>query len=172
MNEKMDQGDILGKSETEIGLHEDALSLTVRLADIGAMLLIDTMDEIEKNNIVPIPQDQSKATYVKKMIKEDGLIDWKKGSKQIHDLIRGVIPWPGAYTTLNNTILKIWKTEFIEGKRDVPGKVERPDKQTVLVCTGRGLLKLIEVQPQAGKRMDISAYLRGHDIPEGTILGQ
>ncbi|MDD4203230.1 MAG: methionyl-tRNA formyltransferase, partial [Candidatus Omnitrophica bacterium] len=113
MNEKMDQGDILGKIETKIGLHEDALSLAERLADIGANLLIETMDAIEKNNVIPKPQDQSEATYVKKMKKEDGLIDWKKDAVSINNLIRGVVPWPGAYTSFSNKILKIWKTEFI-----------------------------------------------------------
>ena len=172
MNEKMDQGDIVGIAKTEINLQDDAMSLAIRLSDIGADLLIESLDKIEKGEDDSTQQDESKATYVKKMRKEDGLIDWTKEAKQINNLVRGVVPWPGAYTLLSNKTLKIWKTEFIEDKNDVPGKVERPDKQTVLVGTGKGMLKLVEVQPEAGKRMNISAYLRGHDIPQGTILGQ
>jgi methionyl-tRNA formyltransferase len=171
MNEKMDEGDIVLSKERAIGGAENSLELAIALSDLGAELLLQTLDVIEKGQDKLIKQDPQQATHARKLTKIDGLIDWGQNACSINNLIRGVVPWPGAYTFVSGKVLKIWKTEFVEGSSAVPGKVIRPDKETVLVGTARGLLKLVEVQPEGGKRMPVSAYLRGHDIPEGTILG-
>ena len=104
------------------------------------------------------------------MKKEDGLINWNKSANQIHDLIRGIVPWPGAYTFIEGKKLKIFKTEVIDQQSKTPGKIIRPDKKTVLVGTKKGLIKILELQPESSKKMDICSFLRGHDLPENAIF--
>ena len=170
MNEQMDEGDIIGLSEIEISSNIDSLSLGIKLSAMGSDLLMDVINKIENNEDNLEKQDSSKAIHARKLKKEDGLIDWNKPALKIHDLIRGIVPWPGGYTFIDGKKLKICKTEVIDYQDQSPGKIIRPDKKTVLVGTEKGIIKLLEVQPESSKKMDISSFLRGHDLGEGEIF--
>jgi methionyl-tRNA formyltransferase len=183
MDEGMDTGDILLVRETEIGPDMTAGELFDELKDLGAKTLIETLEALEKGTLVRIPQDHSKAVYVPMMTKEAGLIDWNKSAREIHDLVRGTYPWPGAYTFYKGGRVKIWKTAVLndcpagspeydlleEAKRVQPGKIIRITKQSLVVATGNGCLLISELQFDNCRRMGVCEC--GHNMDEGEILG-
>jgi methionyl-tRNA formyltransferase len=171
MDEHMDTGDILLQKETPLLNHYTAKDLEVKLSPLGAELLVETLEGLENGSIKPTPQDHAKATYAPKLKKEDGLIDWKKSSQEIHNLVRGVNPWPGAYTYMEDKLLKIWLTE-IEDKRHLgsDGEITEATKNKVVVNTGDGSLSLLEVQLEGGKRLTIKDFLQGHPLKTRTVF--
>lgn len=172
MDEKMDTGDILLQRAVCLASTCTARELHEILAPIGAELLIEALDELEKGSIKPVKQDDSQATYAPKLKKEDGLINWGKSSKEINNLIRGVNPWPGAFTCINNKLLKIWSAEIEneKGLRGQSGEITLLSKDKMTVHTGDGSLSILEVQMEGGKRMLIKDFLQGHSLKAGTIL--
>jgi methionyl-tRNA formyltransferase len=172
MDEKMDTGDILLQRAVSLAPTCTARELYEVLAPIGAELLIEALDGLEKDSITPVKQDDSKATYAPKLKKEDGLINWEKSSKEINNLIRGVNPWPGAFTYINNKLLKIWsaKIEDEKGLRGQPGEITLLSKDKMIVNTGDGSLSFLEVQMEGGKRMFIKDFLQGHPLKAGTVF--
>ncbi|HEX9667734.1 MAG TPA: methionyl-tRNA formyltransferase, partial [Thermodesulfobacteriota bacterium] len=118
-----------------------------------------------------IPQDHSKATYAPMLKKEDGMIDWRKSSEDINNLIRGTLPWPGAYTTIYGKNLKLHQAKISSGKGN-PGEVMVSESGTLRVATGDGALDIREIQMEGAKKLPIQAFLTGRKIPEGTILGK
>lgn len=170
MNEGMDEGDIISSKAVDILPEDTSLSLSEKLSQIGADLLLGTLEHIERKKEKFIKQDSKKATYARKLSKEDGLIDWRKDAKEIHNIVRGLIPWPGAYTILNKKILKIWKTQILDEDISKPAKIVKAKGDLLIVGTGRGLIRLLEVQLEAGKKMDVASFLRGHRINEGETF--
>jgi len=171
MGEGLDTGDILLKEETPIGENETAGELFDRLSIIGGSLLIRTLEELERGSIVPLPQDESKATYAPMLSKELGHINWNMDSKQVHNLIRGVNPWPGAYCFYEEKMLKILNADYVEGpENEVPGKVIKAQKGVLEIACRRGKIIVKQIQELGGKKMDIGAYLNGHTICEGYYL--
>jgi len=172
INERMDAGDILLQEITPIGPQETSADLHTRLADIGAKLLIKTVEGIQKREIVAKPQDETLATYAPILKKEDGIINWSLSAHNISCLIRGMQPWPVAHTFFEGKMLKIFEARILEenSSSSSPGTVVTSENQ-LAVATGQGTLYLDEVQLEGKKRMQINAFLRGHHIAIGTILG-
>lgn len=167
MNELMDEGDIILQRESDINPEDTSFTLGKKLSQLGADLLLRTLEDIENNKEHFIRQDSKEATYARKLKKEDGLIDWKKTAAEIHNKVRGLIPWPGAYTILNRKILKIWRTEVLEEKKGKPGEIIKAEGDSLTVGTAKGQLKILELQLEAGKRMNVANFLRGHKISAG-----
>ncbi len=170
MAEGLDTGDMLLTYETEIGARETAGELFDRLAQAGAELLLETLEQLD--SITPRPQDDSRSCYAHMLDKQMAVIDWAKSAHEIDCLIRGLDPWPVALTTLSGARLKIYAAEPVSGTGR-PGEVLVSDpKKGLVVACGEGALALREVQLVGGKRMKSADFLRGHAIETGTILGE
>lgn len=172
INAGLDTGDILLTAETAIGAEENALELGERLAAMGAALLRDTLDGLEHGRIVPMPQDASRATFAPILAKEDGLIDWNRPARKIHDRVRGLLPWPGCYTHWREHTLRIWKTRIAEAAamRRNAGSLE-PAKSRLFAACGEGTrLELLEVQLEGKKRVSSASFLNGYHLEENEML--
>lgn len=177
LSEEVDSGDIILQKEEGIRKDDTTVTLSKRLAETGANLLIETIDKIEKKEVPRIPQDKEKATSAPRLRKEDGLIDWKKSASQIERLVRAMDPWPGAYTHFAGKLLKIWKAEIANRKSHIADRKFRPrevadiTKEGMVVACGEGFLLVKEVQPPGKKRMSASSFASGYRIKKGSILG-
>lgn len=168
----LDTGDILLQWETPIGPDETAPELSARLAAAGADLLVRTLADLCAGSIQPRPQNDSLATYAPIIKKEDGRIDWTNPAQQIHNLIRGFQPWPGAYTSFRGQSLHLWRSRLVPGKhRDLsPGTLVQ--NEGVAAVTGDGaVLELIEVQLEGRKRMPAEVFANGHRLTPIDRLG-
>jgi len=171
MDEGMDTGDILLSSKIPISPDETAGSLHDRLADLGAELLIKTLNSIESNGLDPIPQEDNQATYAPLLKKEDGLLDWNTPAADLDPFIRGMTPWPGAFTFHTNKRLKIFKAIPIPMEiNEPPGTVIKGFPDELRIATGKGILSLMEIQAASGKRLLIKDFLRGYKILPGDVL--
>ncbi len=174
MGEGLDTGDMLLKAETPISADETGGSLFDRLSQMGADLLIDTLTGLEAGTIVPEPQDHEKAgKYAVMLTKEMGRIDFTQDAAKIECLIRGLNPWPSAYTKWQNKTLKIWRAACVActDTESQPGQILEVLKDGFIVKTGDAALKVLEVQFEGKKRMDAGAFLRGCRMQPGDILG-
>lgn len=168
MDEKMDTGDILLSEKIGIEPDETAATLHDRLSELGGGLLVRVMDQISNQTMVSTPQDHSGATYCKLLKKQDGRIDWHLPAERIEAFIRGMSPWPGAYTFYGNRRLKIFKSLVVPlTERDAPGCIVRSFTGEMRVATGSGALSILEIQSGSGKRLEIQEFLRGNPIPVG-----
>ena len=158
MAEGMDTGDMLTKAETPVGEDETAGELFDRLMVLGAELLVNTIDRLD--TITPQPQNDAEATHAPMIRKEMGVIDWTQPAQHVHNLVRGLNPWPSAFFTLGGKRIKLHKTKVVSGKGE-PGEVAVIDGEMAVYC-GENAVQLIEIQPENGKRMRGSDYLRGH----------
>jgi methionyl-tRNA formyltransferase len=171
MDKGMDTGDILLCTPEPIRPQDTAGTLHGRLAVKGAKVLIETLKKFEDRTIHPLPQDHSLATYAPLLSKDDGLINWSKSAQSLERFIRGVTPWPGAYTFLGETRLKIFKATPIAAETtEPPGTVLQGFPDELRVAAGGGVLSILEIQGASGKRMSIKEFLQGHSIPPGTVL--
>lgn len=173
MDQGLDTGDIIMKQEVALTEEETGGSLFERLAQTGAELLIRTLQAIEEGSAVYTPQDHQAATHTSIIKKQLGEIDWNKSALEIERLIRGLNPWPSAYTYLHGKTLKIWKATVAESQteREI-GTVAAVLKNCLAVQTAKGLLLLEEVQLEGKKRMTTDAFLRGFPVEVGTKLGK
>lgn len=166
----IDTGDILSVEKTPIYPDETAGELFERLSELGAKLIVETLDKIEAGKITPVKQDETKATHVKMLTRETGKIDWTKSAKDIKNLVRGTNPWPAAHTFLNGKTLKIFVVDALDGDFDGRiGEVLRADKKLVVKC-GQGAVEIFEIQSEGGKRMSATAFDAGRKILKGDIL--
>lgn len=166
----IDTGDILSVEKTPIDPDETAGELFERLSELGAKLIVETLDKIEAGKITPVKQDETKATHVKMLTRETGKIDWTKSAKDIKNLVRGTNPWPAAHTFLNGKTLKIFVVDALDGDFDGQiGEVLRADKKLVVKC-GKGAVEILEIQSEGGKRMSATAFDAGRKILKGDIL--
>lgn len=171
MDEGLDTGDMILKQEVIIREDETGGSLFDRLSETGAKLCVQTMEAIEAGTAVYTPQDESAATHTKKIYKELGSIDWTRDAKSIECLIRGLDPWPSAYTRLGDKTLKIWRAQVIPTDSGAaPGCIVKVEKNRILVQTGEGMLALLEVQLEGKKRMPVDAFLNGYEVEAGTYF--
>ena len=138
--------------------------------DTGDMILKEEV-AIYAGTATYTPQDNSQATHTAKIYKEMGSIDWKQGAKEIECLIRGLDPWPSAYTRLGDKMLKIWKAQVVSEESGAePGCIVKVEKDHILVQTGKGMLAISELQLEGKKRMPVEAFLNGYEIEEGTYF--
>ena len=172
MNEGLDTGDILLSAKTEIYSKETSFSLHDRLSGIAGDILIQVLSGICTNSLKPVPQDNSLATYAPLLKKKDGLVDWSKPAEEIEAFIRGITPWPGAFTFIGKKRIKIFASDvvFNDSKVD-PGTVTGETRDRLRIATGKYLLSIKEIQEESGKRLPIRDYLRGCNISPGTVLG-
>ncbi len=172
MDKGMDTGDILLIRETPIEKDDDARSLYDKLAEQGGKLVLETLARLEKNDLLPTPQDSDLASYAPKLKKEESLVDWKMSANNILNKIRGLTPWPGTYTLFNGKRLCILKSEVVKGEpSDRPGYIERITDSGIEVGTGENRLKITELKPEGKKAMLAKSFLSGYKINPGDKLG-
>ncbi len=171
MDEGIDTGDMLLKTEIVLDEKETGGSLHDKLSDAGAKLCVETLERLQKKEITPIPQGETTTAYARMLDKKLGCIDWTKTSVEIERLIRGLTPWPSAYTDWNGKVMKIWEAEVCEDTGNAkPGTIVKVEKDAFYVQTGKGLLKVCELQIPGKKRMDAGAFMRGYQIETGVLL--
>ena len=172
MNEGLDTGDMLAVREVRLARDETGGSLFDRLSEEGGRLLTETLVRIQDGTVSPVAQPaESPTPYARMIRKSDGEINWAEPAEQIERLIRGLDPWPSAYTELDGKMLKIWKAEIVHGREDMaPGTVFDVGKDGFSVMTGADALRIRELQIAGKKRMDAGDFLRGYPLSEGTRL--
>jgi methionyl-tRNA formyltransferase len=172
MDKGLDTGDILLTDREPISGADTAGSLHDRLASRGAELLGRTLAAFADGTIRRTPQDHSRATYAPLLKKTDGRIDWKRPAAALEPFVRGMAPWPGAYTFWNDVRLKIFRTEIAPGHgAAAPGTVLAGPPGTLVVAAGGGALSIRDVQGASGHRLPVTEFLRGCRIPTGAVLG-
>jgi methionyl-tRNA formyltransferase len=171
MDDGLDTGDILLSSKEKITAVDTSATLHNRLSVLGADLLIKTLRSFETNDINPITQDHDSATYAPLLKKGDGRIVWEKPAEYITSFIRGMFPWPGAFTFQDNKRLKILSAKPIfDEVNETPGTVIKGFPDELRIAAGKGVLSVIEIQGASGKRLLIKDFLRGNPLPPGTVL--
>lgn len=170
----LDTGDMLLRREISIGPDMAVGELHDKMAVLGAEVLKDTLTALKNGTLVRKPQDDALSSYAPIMTKELGLIDWSKSSQQIHNLVRGTDPWPGAYTFLNGNRMRIWRTVLVPDKTaDLAStEIEEVNDDGILIKCSDGYILVKEVQFESSKRMSVSDYIRGHKINVGEKLGK
>jgi len=173
MSEGLDTGDILLKDKIKINNSMTAGELHDILSELGADVLIKTLELVQKNLIKPIPQDDSKSTYAPMLDKKIAKINWNSDAINISNIVRGLNPWPVACTTYKNSKVKIWKAQVIEkNSMGQPGEIIYVNKEGIFVCTKDKILIIKELQFPNSRRMTVEEYIRGNDIEIGIILGE
>lgn len=171
MDKGIDTGDILLSQKEPIFPEDTAASLHNRLSECGADLLIKTLQAYASETIKPIPQDHDTATYAPLLKKQDGHIRWQKSADELDAFIRGMTPWPGAFTFHHKNQLKILKAApMSENFEKAPGTILKTFPDELWVATVTGALSIIEIQGPSGKRLPIADFLRGYQLPAGTLL--
>lgn len=173
MDEGMDTGPIFLQERIPIQPDETAGVLSGRLAEVGGRLLAETVRRLKDGTVTPKPQDHSQATLAPLLTKEDGLIDWKLTATEIANRVRGLSPWPGAYTFAGEDRWVLLRTSAVDRPAGaaLPGTIIQTRKDALVVATGGGLLAITELQPAGSRRMTVSQYLAGHPLSPGLILG-
>ncbi|MCR4842016.1 MAG: methionyl-tRNA formyltransferase [Eubacterium sp.] len=172
MEEGLDTGDIIEVSKIKLADNETAGSLFDRLSGAGAQLIVSTLEKIGDGTATFTPQGDDGVTYTRQIKKSLGDLDFSKSAVELSRLVRGLDPWPGAFTRLNGKNFKILKVSVAEGQTDsAPGTIVSAGRDGFLVATGDGLLALEEVQLEGKKRMSAEDFLRGVHPEEGTLLG-
>jgi len=175
VTKKMDSGPVIMQKEIKIEDQETALSLENKLSLCSRGLLLDALEIIDNRNYRLVEQDEDQVVYAPKMKKEVGLIDWNTSAINIHNQIKGVLPWPGAFTSYRKKLLKIFQSQVLPifpSHKPQTGEVMRVDKHGIVVCCGRGFLEIKELQLEAGKRMTAQNFVIGHKLTVGEILGK
>ncbi len=184
MDEGEDTGDIIAQESVPIGITDTSETLSERLAEIASQMLMKILKNedgsvVKSLNLPRYPQDHSQATYAPKLSKEDGLIDWNKSAFEIHNIIRGTIPWPCAYTDFDSVsgrkMLKIWDSSLYDLPIDagvIPGTIIGITKGSgVIIATGNGGLVINTVQPADRSKMKAKDFINGYRIKIGDKLG-
>lgn len=170
MDEGLDTGDMITQAEVKIGVEETGGSLFDKLSLTGAKALTDTLKKLEEGTAQFVKQPaESPTPYAAMIEKKMGCIDWGREAVEIERLIRGLSPWPSAYTYLQGKMLKIWRAQVLrEDAQGSPGTIAGADKEGIRVNTGKGVLRLTEVQLEGKKRMEAEVFLRGYHLPAGS----
>lgn len=172
MDEGLDTGDIILQSEFALSNEITAGELHDIMMEEGGNLLIETIDKIEKGCAPRIKQNDDESSYAPMMNKSLGNIDFTKTAQEIHNLVRGVNPWPSAYTTYEDKTMKIWKTKVLDELSNKPcGTIIKVDKDGIRVSTKENVLLIEEIQMPNKKRVAVCEYIKGNNIEENTILG-
>lgn len=167
MDAGLDTGDMLLSASLPLTDDDNLGTIETRLADIGADLLIETLAALDRGDCRRTPQDPSLVTYAPALPPDIGLMNWSRPARELHNLVRGVTPKPGAYGAWEGKRLKVWRTA-VGGERSIePGVVQTVDAQGITVGTGDGTLRLIDVQPESRSQMSASAWARGARVAPG-----
>jgi len=174
VNESMDAGDIIGQKEVKIEPEDTSITLRLKIATAAAPFLLETLEKIESKTYTLTKQSENAVTLAPKLTKSHGLIDWQKSAVEIHNLVRGLLPWPAAFTKFNKEILKILDAKPFD---EDPGKFSAGDvvgisKNGIAVATGKGVLQIYKVHLEASKPMDAKSFVAGHKIGIGFKFQQ
>ncbi len=169
MDEGLDTGPLLLMRELRIEEEDNAVTLSKKLSETGARLLIETIDGIRKGTVKPIPQ-VGEPSYAPPLTREDGLIDWNKSAMEIFNLIRGTYPWPGAFCTIGSERVKLIKAKPINNLDGHPGIIEKITKDELIIGTGMGHLSILELQPSGRSPMTVRDFLQGRNLTKGSRL--
>ena len=172
MDEGLDTGDMLAKAIVPLDEKETGGSLFDKLSEAGGRLCVETLAKLEKDEITPEKQGESPTAYASMLDKKMGNIDWNKSAVVIERLVRGLNPWPSAYTHLDGKTLKIWACDVLpqSASKGESGEILEVTKDAIHVQTGDGILVLREIQLAGKARMDAGAFLRGYKVVPGTVL--
>jgi len=174
IEKKMDAGAIILQQEIAISADDNAVTLEEKLAGPGAKLLVSALKKIEDKSYRRKAQEEKSVSYAPKLKRQDGLIDWQSSAKEINDLIRGTLGWPGAFTHYRSKILKVFQAEvFAESelpKTSRPGEIIKVATENIIISTGDGFLAIKELQLEAGKRQKVKEFLAGHKVTPGENL--
>ena len=172
MDEGLDTGDMLAKAIVPLDEKETGGSLFDKLSEAGGRLCVETLATLEKGEIIPEKQGESPTAYASMLDKKMGNIDWNKSAVVIERLVRGLNPWPSAYTHLDGKTLKIWACDVLpqSASKGESGEILEVTKDAIHVQTGDGILVLREIQLAGKARMDAGAFLRGYKVVPGTVL--
>jgi len=173
LKHEIDTGDIIFREEVPISRNDNAGSVHDKLMEAGARLVVKTVEAVAQNNVRPIPQPQKESKPAPKIFKDDCRIDWRADSLKIHNLVRGLSPYPTAWTQLitpdgETTSVKIFQTEKNDSDGLKAGEIYCDNNKLILVGTANGDLKIHELQMAGKKRMNTEDFLRGHKIEEGS----
>lgn len=171
MAQGLDTGDIVLASEIAINKEDTTENIHHKLSELGSNLIVEALEKIYSGKSKTIPQDHSKSTYASMLNKEMGLIEWNKSGRDIVNLIRGLKPWPSAYTMYNDQTIKIHKASLIdENYQGAIGEIVNITKDSIYVKANDGTIKIEELQFPGKKKMKTSEYLKGNSVELGTIL--
>lgn len=171
LDEGLDTGDILLQQEISIQPDDTAVTLAPRLASLGADLLIETLHDLERGTISPLPQDSSRATLAPILKKEDGIIDFTRTAAEIHNRLRGFQPWPGAYTQFRGKNLKVVAAQPAqESLADAPGALAIRGDRLLVGCSAGTVLELVQVQPEGKKAITAREFISGYRPKEGELF--
>ena len=165
----LDTGDMLLKAETEIGPDETAIELGRRLAAMGADLLVETLAGLAAGTILPEKQDDAQATHAPLLKKEDGRIDWRQPAAAVHNRVRGLQPWPGAYGSFRGSTVHLWRTKAGSGARQGPAGRVRSLRPFIVEC-GDGELEIVELQLEGRKRVSASDFVNGQRVAVDEVF--
>lgn len=172
MDEGLDTGDMLEKVQIPLSDTITGGELHDLLAEAGAKLCVQTISKLGTGELQPEKQGETPTAYARMLDKKLGEIQWDQSAESIERLIRGLNPWPSAYTSWKEKTMKIWEADVVDRQTDAaPGTVVEVTKQTFSVQTGEGLLKVKALQIPGKKRMETDAFLRGYQVEEGEVLG-
>jgi methionyl-tRNA formyltransferase len=174
MVEKLDAGDILTSVEVPISEEDNVGTLFEKLSTAGAELLSETLPLLLAGRLTPKPQNEAEATFATNIKREQEKINWEKTGEEIYNHIRGLNPWPVAFTTMEGQVLKIWQSEKVIGLKSEPGKILKIESDGFTVGTGNDTaIKIIELQPSGKTKMPSEQFLRGagSKITLGSKLG-
>ncbi|GAI97836.1 unnamed protein product, partial [marine sediment metagenome] len=170
---------IIFQEKIDILPDETCGELYYRLSDLSAETLPNLLEKIKSGKIEKIPQDNKLVTFARKMKKEDGKIDWGDKGEKVYNLIRGTIPYPGAFTYYNRRKLKITRARFLDDYQDEadtgspkPGRVVKTEKDGILISTGdKGIIKILRLIPAGSKELTAEQFVNGYKIKAGDVLG-
>jgi methionyl-tRNA formyltransferase len=171
MDVGLDTGDMLLKRSTPIDPDEDTSSLHDRLSQIGADLLGETLDELAAGRLAPQKQDDTLTCYASMLKKEDGQIDWSQDAATVKNLVRGMTPWPGAYSHLDDKFLKVYRVQTAAGS-GAPGEVLKAGRDGIEIACGNGSVLIVELQLEGKKRLPAAEFLAGCRLEPGLVLGK
>lgn len=159
---KLDAGDMLYKIECPINADSTSSELHDQLAEIGAQGLIQVVNQIEQGTLIAEPQDEALVTYAHKLEKNEAMLDWQKSALELDRQVRGLNAWPVAQTLYKGEVLRVWRSEVIDGESDLPAGTISCQQHALDVATGNGILRLLEVQLPGGKRIAGKDFLNAH----------
>jgi methionyl-tRNA formyltransferase len=173
MVEEMDAGDILLRRETPVAPGETGGMLTERLARLGAQAIGEAIDGLRAGTIRPVPQPTDTITFAPRIERAQCRIEWSRAAEELERQVRALAPAPSAFTTLAGRLLKVHRATVDGGAAEAaPGRVVNAGADGIVVTTGSGTLRLLDVQMEGRRRMTAAEFLAGHRLPAGTCLGE
>jgi methionyl-tRNA formyltransferase len=169
----LDTGDMLLQSEIPIAPDDTAVTLSPKLADLGAALMVETLQRLEAGKLNGTPQDHSRATLAPILKKEDGRIDFSRSAQGINDRLRGFQPWPGAFTNFRGKSLAIIAARPLPPKSDLipPGRIRLIDNKLLVGAARDTSLEILELQPEGKKKMSAADFVNGYKPKSGEVFG-